>query len=87
MDSSYYHWNDVAGESAGKSLTIDIFPNPASDFIEISYSPSRDGAGCVSIEIYNVLSEIILSTPFNSPASGGQLKIDASGLDAGIYFV
>ena len=70
-----------------------IFPNPASDFIEISYSPSREGTGGVSIEIYNVFGikeehpPTPGSTPFNSPASGGQIRVDVSGLPAGVYFV
>ena len=65
-----------------------ISPNPAIDFIEISYPPLERGSGGVNIKIYNIFGQNV-STPVCSaatPASGGQ-RIDVSGLAPGIYFV
>ncbi len=68
-----------------------ISPNPASDFIEISI-PQNDHAlkGMVEgVRIYNVFGEEI-STPSllrNATPQEGNLRIDVSGLPAGVYFV
>ena len=87
--------NQVTDKEGDSPLQV-VYPNPATDYIEISYSPSREGAGGVSVEIYNVFGEKMehpipdLSTPVSSadtPASGGQVRVDVSGLAAGVYFV
>ena len=71
-----------------------IFPNPSSDFIEITkpsegWEPSEGSAN--SVRIFNVFGEEILkiSDPNNSQFSipNSQLRIDVSGLPSGVYFV
>lgn len=62
-----------------------IFPNPATDYIEIN-SPSInrrvDGNG--DIRIYNVLGEIVMSEVVQNFEP---LRIDVSSLPPGLYFV
>jgi len=73
-----------------KTQKFDNFlsPNPVTDFLEISYSPSnKSGLGCVSVEVYNVLGECIKEIPLNPPFSKGEIKLDVSGLSPGVYFV
>ncbi len=72
---------------------ISISPNPATDFIEISYSPSiKRGQGGVSVNgvrIFNIFGEEI-STPSllrNATPQEGNLRIDVSSLSPGVYFV
>ena len=67
------------------------FPNPARDYIEIDVGTGRDlSLPGNTIYVYNAIGILVLSTPVNSvdtPASGGQIKIDVSGLPPGVYFV
>ena len=81
---------------------IEFSPNPATDFIEISVPENNHTLKGVveKVRIYNVFGQELLdnsqlsivnsqldSTPFNSPASVGHLKIDISSLPPGLYFV
>ncbi len=68
-----------------------VFPNPASDFIEISI-PQNDHTlkGAVEgIKIFNIFGEEV-STPSllrNATPQEGNLRIDVSALRPGVYFV
>ena len=73
-------------EKTTNSYSNNIFPNPASDYIEITVG-TRHAFSLQNVEIYNVFGEDVISTPFNSPASGGQLRVNVSKLPAGLYFV
>jgi hypothetical protein len=68
-----------------------LYPNPASDFIEISeINPMlKHGVDNSNIKIYNIFGQT-MSTPVcsaDTPASGGHVRIDVSGLAPGMYFV
>ena len=73
---------------------LQIIPNPAEEFIEISnINPTlqRGVARNTDIRIFNVFGEVV-STPKNltpdpSPNSRGEVRIDVSGLPSGVYFV
>lgn len=57
-----------------------LYPNPAKDYVEITpYSPSFQNS---MVEIYTVLGEKVMSV-----VALENLKIDISGLAAGLYFV
>ena len=68
-----------------------ISPNPAQDYIELSYPPRPPGEGWgEGISIYNILGEIVigLDTPPNPLfLEGGKCRIDISGLVQGTYFI
>jgi len=88
-------------EQGGKNGFI-VAPNPASDYIEISVG-ANGRSPLQNVEIYNVFGLKILSIPdlssanptlgstpvsyADSPASGGHIRVDVSGLAAGVYFV
>ncbi len=77
---------DVNETSSIKNI-FDISPNPATDFIEITYSTNKGVAE--GVRIYNVFGEEV-STPSllrNATPQEGNLKIDISGLPHGVYFV
>ena len=94
---------DEVENPVNENIVLSISPNPSPDFIEISYSPLEKGVRGLSdelpVRIYNVFGEEVNltpalsmlgeggSTPFNSPASGGHLRIDVSFLSPGLYFV
>ncbi len=62
-----------------------IFPNPASDYIEIDVGTGRDlSLPGNTINVFNALGECIISETGLRPVS---TKIDISGLPPGVYFV
>ena len=79
--------------------SVFLFPNPATDFIEISVPVGARHALPEVIRIYNVFGqEVNLTPPFSMLGEGennplyppllrGNLKIDVSGLAPGLYFV
>ncbi len=69
-----------------ESKDLSISPNPASDFIEISYPPLERGSGGVGIKIYNIFGQNCDLTPTLS-TSGEGVRIDVSGLSPGMYLV
>ncbi|MCO5252475.1 MAG: immunoglobulin domain-containing protein [Candidatus Kapabacteria bacterium] len=74
------------------NLTL-LFPNPATDYIEISYTSinptvNRRVDETAEIKIFNTLGECVMTTPHPSTGSGsGNLRIDISHLTRGVYFV
>jgi hypothetical protein len=71
--------------------SVSVFPNPAADFVEVDFgnvilSEAKDPF----IIIYNLFGEKVLSsiaTPPDPLSRGGSLRIDISGLAAGVYFI
>jgi hypothetical protein len=84
-------WTPVTSVDEEKSdiEAMILYPNPGNDFIEISYPPLERGSGGVGIKIYNIFGQIQTTPVYSSatPASGGQVRINVSGLAAGMYFV
>ena len=65
-----------------------ITPNPATDYIDIAVAGNRTLKDAV--KVYDVLGNIVLSSPACSagtPSEGGHIRINVSGLAAGVYFV
>jgi len=65
-----------------------ITPNPATDYIDIAEAGNRTLKDAV--KVYDVLGNIVLSSPACSagtPSEGGHIRLDVSGLAAGVYFV
>ena len=74
--------------------TFNLSPNPASDYIEISYPPSKKrGSGGVSMVIYDVLGIEVLKSmdsrfrENDSHFPEGNVRIDVSALSPGFYFI
>ncbi|MBS4000967.1 MAG: CotH kinase family protein [Desulfobulbaceae bacterium] len=70
-----------------------IYPNPASDYIEISRNINhmlKSGVEAVlEIKIFNTLGECVITTPplQDTPSAKGNLRIDISFLPCGVYYV
>jgi len=69
--------NEVGIVSEKESLQLDVYPNPAKDFIIV------EGADISRIEIYSVSGMLMKSQAYNL----SQSKIDISALPAGVYFL
>jgi hypothetical protein len=85
-------WNPSSTEIVGNiaQLGFSISPIPATDFIDISYSPSikmRLGGVSEEIKIYNYFGEKIINYEFQITNYDGNLKIDISDLPIGMYFI
>jgi len=67
---------------------INIFPNPASDYIEICIPPLERGSGVVA-EVVRVFDVLGIEHPATSwhPSKEGNVRIDVSSLSPGVYFV
>jgi len=84
-------------ETSKHKSSITISPNPAREYIEIEFSSPRLKPwfeGVDAIKIFNLLGECVLSVAQTFPSvDSGQtgmsdlLRIDVSGLPAGVYFV
>jgi len=74
-----------------ENLDIILSPNPATDFLEISYSPSINrmvNHTVDGITIYEVFGEkLVSSSLYSIITTQYSAKLDVSGLPAGVYFV
>jgi len=71
----------------GHSIT-NITPNPATDYIDIVVTGNRTLKDAV--KVYDIPGNTVLSSPACSagtPSEGGHIRLDVSGLAAGVYFV
>jgi len=66
----------LAGEAADFTA-IEIFPNPSSDFFNLKVSSE------VTIEVFNVLGNVILTTTFNS----GDYQLNLTEQSNGLYII
>ncbi len=83
--------SNVSNQKLEWDKHLTIFPNPAEEYIEISglnkgLQPLVHGS---DIKIFNLLGEcVIISTiPYTQTPDPSSLRIDVSGLPAGVYFV
>jgi photosystem II stability/assembly factor-like uncharacterized protein len=72
---------------------ISITPNPATDYIDVILNGTQwseesiEGWRSQSIQVYNVLGNVVLTLTPALSLKGEGVRIDVSGLAAGVYFV
>ena len=76
--SAAFYFNNVGIKTVLNNKEVQIFPNPAKDYIIIKYSGSQK----VVFELRNVLGEKIKSGDFSK-----KLSVDLSGISSGVYFI
>lgn len=70
------------------STNFSIYPNPAEDFIIIPYeSNGFSSADSEKVQFFDIFGKEISDILPEPYANGKELKIDISGLSAGVYFV
>ncbi len=98
--TSYLYANGLSSVDDIIKSSVNIFPNPASEFIEISlpenYNFNSAGASC-EIGIYDLPGNLVFNSLVSkstsvqinrdTSAGGGQVRIDVSHLTKGVYFV
>lgn len=87
----YYENKSVNVPEAGKisMTTISVYPNPATDYIEISgFNPNPQGVvECSDIRIYNTLGVVVIKNPTPALTERKGVRLDVSFLTPGLYFV
>lgn len=74
----------VGVPDANENSTFSIYPNPANDNINISFSRTNKN---LTVEIIDVSGKIVLVKNFDNADAKTQFAINTSSLTAGIYFV
>ena len=69
---------DVGISTAFNDNSFEVFPNPANDYLMVTYSGNDD----MILKFRNVLGEDIIITEFNN-----SIKLDLSTISSGVYFV
>ncbi|MEY3444133.1 MAG: hypothetical protein RLZZ519_2414 [Bacteroidota bacterium] len=71
--------NIVTGVMTGFASTLEVFPNPARDFLEVRHLEANAGA---TIRLMNLQGQVM-----RVMTDAAQLRIDVSSLPAGIYLL
>ena len=66
------------------SIEVDIYPNPASDFANLSLN--MEGEEDVSISIINTIGQEVFYSKDTYKSGVHSLTIDLKGLESGVYF-
>ncbi|MCO5250409.1 MAG: T9SS type A sorting domain-containing protein [Candidatus Kapabacteria bacterium] len=78
-------------ESAEAGSGLSVFPNPASEYIEITIAinptVNRGVDEIADIKIFNTLGECVEEIPLNPPLPKRETRIDVSHLPRGVYYV
>ena len=80
----------VNAQKKSEGLTVqgvelsDAFPNPASSFVNFSYTLNTSSEAEASIEVFNLIGEVVISRKLDG--STGTKRISTSSLDKGVYF-
>jgi hypothetical protein len=64
--------------------SVNVYPNPASDIINVAFNNLEVGLGMV--EVINSLGQVVLTQSIAN-TEGNSVKIQTKGLDGGLYFV
>jgi len=84
----FYRYTDVEtnvadAESFSTEIRMDIFPNPATNILNVNYSiPVKE---TIQIAIYSMSGNRILDQRINNKAESGAWQHDVSDLPSGIY--
>ena len=72
-------------DNSNKMIGVELYPNPASDFLSVNFESSRTATNI--IQIINKEGKEIYTEKFKVTAGLNQLPIDISSLNSGIYFI
>lgn len=86
-------WNaTVAGEGTvgvaegdDDDFGLIVYPNPATEQATIMFD--ADGSEAVTVEVFNNLGQLVFNEAYGSLNGQQRINLDATSLDAGMYFV
>ncbi|MBL7924049.1 MAG: T9SS type A sorting domain-containing protein [Bacteroidia bacterium] len=84
MGTEYTEGN-INAEKAESMDEIQLYPNPAGDFINLSFFHPEEGT--VVAEIIDILGKTISSHSINAAEGFNRAELNVSGLNNGIYFL
>jgi hypothetical protein len=77
LNSTLIDINNIASSS---QILIDLFPNPASDYLNIRFSEAKGYIGYIKVEIYDTWGKKLISQKNVNP-------VNLQSLSQGIYIV
>jgi hypothetical protein len=79
--------NTVVGiEEVSLTAGVNVYPNPANDFINVAYGLTNNSV--VTVDVINVLGERVMTEYVGSQAAGNYTsRLDVSNLSAGVYML
>jgi len=82
-----YKWTRPTTSAAEQSQSPEVIltPNPAGDYVDITLTGNRTLKDAV--RVYDVLGVCVLTHPLAPSREGERVRLDVSGLAAGVYFV
>jgi hypothetical protein len=69
----------------GNTHSRELNPNPATDYIDVMLSRAKEPV--LSVKVYDILGVCVGTHPLAPSREGESIRIDVSGLAAGVYFV
>jgi len=91
MNGSHYNWSDV--KETAQTNELEFYPNPATDYLEITYTPSINRRVNPTVDYQDIVINDVFGKKIpprltsSATPQEGNLRIDVSGLPAGVYFV
>ena len=77
---------DAVNELAKENMKLNVSPNPASSYVNLSYE--LESSKKVSYSLYDVNGRIIVNEVLGSQSQGSHTaRINTSALDAGVYYL
>jgi hypothetical protein len=71
---------------AGNSIDARIYPNPASNYLSISYEMEQSGE--VTVEIINITGQKMMQSELGQRTSGTHVEtISLDGMENGVYMI
>jgi hypothetical protein len=79
--------NTVVGiEEVSLTAGVNVYPNPANDFINVAYGLTNNSV--VTVDVINVVGERVMTEYIGSQAAGNYTsRLDVSNLSAGVYML
>jgi hypothetical protein len=69
-----------------QAAIVKLYPNPATDYIDVMLNEAKEPV--LSVKVYDVLGNVVVDTPPGPLLiEGERIRLDVSGLAAGVYFV
>ncbi|PLX14384.1 MAG: hypothetical protein C0598_01360, partial [Marinilabiliales bacterium] len=83
-------WQPAVGineieDNSSKYLSLDVYPNPASEIVNIDIEAKTNGAATLSI--YDLSGKLIIKSNKQLITGQNKLNIDISGINAGTYIL
>jgi hypothetical protein len=84
-DGTFRHSETKAVSSGNTASSLSVHPNPADNYIDISFDVINSGTS--SIQIHNVLGELVYSNELFTNRGFNQNRIDVSEFKKGVYLI